>query len=640
VVCSWHTDAEAAAREAVTLSGRYNVYAGVNPRTSGGGKKEHTTAIISLHAELDDAKFPGGRLGILAALETLPPTLLIDSGGGVHARWDLAVPLRLDGTPAARAATIARVENLMRRIYRFLGGDADPVQDVSRILRIPGTLNHKPEYGTPRPVSLIAHTPERRYDLDALDALLPALPVTPRTTPPVHRGHPPVSTDDRAVLDHARAAKNGAKFARLHDAGDTSGYASHSEARQALCSLLAFWCEHDQAQCARLFETSALYREDKWPRERDRVLEIAYSRGDFYRWPAPAARVPLSILDTPPIADDGVDYLAMPHDALARLAAELAAVAAERGRRLDAIDTLLLCAEMSETEKVTAYAVVKTAAVAQERQPDAAPTHKIVVNQKAIAGDIGLSRQTIGKKLQIWSGQGYMGKETRGTGRFTKEGREIKETVLSLPGRSLTDNLAMASTWHRPPDAKRHGGNGNRCPQCASTEIKTTIETKTVKTTTRSCASCGHVHKQNSRTVGKPTTTYSFSDDTTPPMLDLAAMRGHTVSILDTPPIPPAPDRDRARRTPRVSILDTPPVATLPPRTCGTPDKFATPPPAGTLSGVDSPPAPPVASWDGTHPCGDCGATCYAPAGTVPRCLPCTRGRPADHWGDVAAGDD
>ncbi len=541
VVCSWHTDAEAAAREAVTLSGRYNVYAGVNPRTSGGGKKEHTTAIISLHAELDDAKFPGGRLGILAALETLPPTLLIDSGGGVHARWDLAVPLRLDGTPAARAATIARVENLMRRIYRFLGGDADPVQDVSRILRIPGTLNHKPEYGTPRPVSLIAHTPERRYDLDALDALLPALPVTPRTTPPVHRGHPPVSTDDRAVLDHARAAKNGAKFARLHDAGDTSGYASHSEARQALCSLLAFWCEHDQAQCARLFETSALYREDKWPRERDRVLEIAYSRGDFYRWPAPAARVPLSILDTPPIADDGVDYLAMPHDALARLAAELAAVAAERGRRLDAIDTLLLCAEMSETEKVTAYAVVKTAAVAQERQPDAAPTHKIVVNQKAIAGDIGLSRQTIGKKLQIWSGQGYMGKETRGTGRFTKEGREIKETVLSLPGRSLTDNLAMASTWHRPPDAKRHGGNGNRCPQCASTEIKTTIETKTVKTTTRSCASCGHVHKQNSRTVGKPTTTYSFSDDTTPPMLDLAAMRGHTVSILDTPPDPARP---------------------------------------------------------------------------------------------------
>jgi hypothetical protein len=662
-VRSWHTDAEAAAREAVALSGRYNVYAGVNPRTSGGGKKEHTTAIISLHAELDDAKFPGGRLGILAALETLPPTLLIDSGGGVHARWDLAVPLRLDGTPAARAATIARVENLMRRIYRFLGGDADPVQDVSRILRIPGTLNHKPEYGTPRPVSLIAHTPERRYDLDALDALLPALPVAQPQTPPVQRGHRPVSAvsaDDRAVLDHARAAKNGAKFVGLHDSGDVSGHKSHSEARQALCSMLAFWCEHDQAQWERLFQGSALYREDKWPRERDKVLEIAYTRGDFYRWPAADARVPLSKMDIPAASATPVDYLAMPHDALARHAAELADLAAERGRRLDYIDDLLLCPEMSETEKVTAYVVIKAGARAQAGIPEDAPTNALVVSQKAIACDTGLSRQTIGKKLKTWSAQEYMRKETRGTGRFTKDGAELRETVIYLPGRTLTDNLAMASTWHRPPDAKRHGGNGNRCPQCDGTRIKTTIETKTVTTTIRSCDDCGHVHTQNSRTIGKPTTTYSYSDDTTPPMLDLAAMRGGTTSKMDTPPIPPAPDRDRARRTPRVSILDTRPVATLPPRTCGTPDKFATPPPAGTQSSVDSPPTPPIASWDGTHPCRDCGATCYAPAGMVPRCLPCPRARPADpggvmshptpvgqqktaatpSWDAVAAGDD
>ncbi len=407
--------------------------------------------------------------------------------------------------------------------------------------------------------------------------------------------------------------------------------------------MIAFWCSGDRDQCARLFQGSALYREDKWPRERDKVLEIAYSRGDFYRWPAPDARVPLSILDSAPVVAGGVaDYLAMPHDALARLAAELAAVAAERGRRLDAIDDLLLCAEMSETEKVTAYAVVKTAAVAQGRQPDAAPTHKIVVNQKAIAGDIGLSRQTIGKKLQIWSGQGYMGKETRGTGRFTKEGREIKETVLSLPGRSLTDNLAMASTWHRPPDAKRHGGNGNRCPQCAGTTIKTEIETKTVVTKTRRCADCGYIHTQPRRMVGKPTTTYSFSDDTTPPMLDLAAMRGHTVSKMDTPPIPPAPDRDRARRGRGRRAPVAPPVAPLTPPPCGTSVQPATPPrcknAANPVFGCVSPPAPPVASWDGTHPCRDCGATGYARSGTVPRCLPCTRGRPDEPWGDVAAG--
>ncbi len=42
-----------------------------------------------------------------------------------------------------------------------------------------------------------------------------------------------------------------------------------------------------------------------------------------------------------------------------------------------------------------------------------------------------------------------------------------------------------------------------------------------------------------------------------------------------------------------------------------------------------------VAGWAGTHLCGDCGATCYALAGTTPRCLPCQRGR--DAGGDVAS---
>ncbi len=395
------------------------------------------------------------------------------------------------------------------------------------------TINGNPGPGASRQFA------ERQAELDAWHAEIfpPPAPITPR----VHRGHTPVSTDDRAVLDHARAAKNGAKFARLYDAGDTGGYASHSEARQALCSLLAFWCEGDQTQCERLFQGSALYREDKWPRERDKVLDIAYSRGDFYRWPATDARVPLSKMDTLPIADDGVDYRAMPHDDLARLAADLAAVAAERGRRLDAIDDLLLCPEMSETEKVTAYVVIKAGARAQGGIPEDAPTNALVVSQKAIACDTGLSRQTIGKKLKTWSAQEYMRKETRGTGRYTKDGAELRETVIYLPGRTLTDNLAMASSWHRPPDAKRHGGNGNRCPKCDGTTIKTTIETKTVKTTIRSCDDCGHVHSQTGRTIGKPTTTYSYSDDTTPPMLDRAAMRGGTVSKMDTPPDPARP---------------------------------------------------------------------------------------------------
>src|SRR5262249_40537593 len=64
--------------------------------------------------------------------------------------------------------------------------------------------------------------------------------------------------DAATVLARARAAKNGAKFARLFD-GDWSDYASQSEADMALCMMLAFWCSGDPARIDQLFRRSGLY---------------------------------------------------------------------------------------------------------------------------------------------------------------------------------------------------------------------------------------------------------------------------------------------------------------------------------------------------------------------------------------------
>jgi ssDNA-binding Zn-finger/Zn-ribbon topoisomerase 1 len=434
------------------------------------------------------------------------------------------------------------------------------------------TINGNPGPGASR------HFAERQAELDDWHAALFPAP-TPQP-PPVHRGHPPVSADDRAVLDHARAAKNGAKFARLYDAGDTSGHTSHSEARQAICSLLAFWCEHDQDQCARLFQGSALCREDKWPRERERVLALAYSRGDFYRWPARQERVPLSTLDTPPVAGALAEYLAMPHDTLAQLAADQAAAIAERDRRLDALDELLTSKDMLPVDRIVAYGVVKAGAVAQRQQTGDEPTRDLVVNQKAIACAINVSRQTVGGKLRQWGDQGHLGKATRPTGQRAKAGDELLETVIQLPARSLTDNIMCAATWTRPPDAPHVGGNGNRCPKCNGATTKKAIETKTIETTTLSCADCGHVHTQTQRTIGRPTTTYSFSDDTTPPVLDLAAIRGtRGVASVDTPPVAESTPKD----------CDTGVHPATPPRGVAVPDRPEPPPLdpaiAGNLAG-------------------------------------------------------
>src|SRR5215208_1420458 len=78
-------------------------------------------------------------------------------------------------------------------------------------------------------------------------------------------GHQRELTDEQ-VISLARSAKNAAKFEALWQ-GDISGYASHSEADQALVSLLAFYTQ-DENQLDSLYRQSALCRE-KWLKRSD-----------------------------------------------------------------------------------------------------------------------------------------------------------------------------------------------------------------------------------------------------------------------------------------------------------------------------------------------------------------------------------
>jgi putative DNA primase/helicase len=69
--------------------------------------------------------------------------------------------------------------------------------------------------------------------------------------------------DDEELLERARRARTGARFRQLYDRGDTSRYASQSEADFALLNALIFWTAGDRERIIRLFRASALYREDK-----------------------------------------------------------------------------------------------------------------------------------------------------------------------------------------------------------------------------------------------------------------------------------------------------------------------------------------------------------------------------------------
>lgn len=87
---------------------------------------------------------------------------------------------------------------------------------------------------------------------------------------------PPVSVDDRNLIDRASQASNGDKFRRLWSGRWDGDYASQSEAEQALCNLLAFWTGKDRDRIDRLFRQSGLMRE-KWERQdyRERTIRAA-----------------------------------------------------------------------------------------------------------------------------------------------------------------------------------------------------------------------------------------------------------------------------------------------------------------------------------------------------------------------------
>lgn len=104
----------------------------------------------------------------------------------------------------------------------------------------------------------------------ALDALADALALeadAAKPSKPARSGGAPsvaISQDDTDVLNHARAASNGAAFIALFDRGDVGQYAGdESRADAALCAMLAFYTRKDAAQIDRLFRRSALMRE-KW----------------------------------------------------------------------------------------------------------------------------------------------------------------------------------------------------------------------------------------------------------------------------------------------------------------------------------------------------------------------------------------
>lgn len=139
---------------ALPLAETHNVYFGVATRHERRGGKESCAWVGAVWAEVDFGSHPAPWELIERVDAFRWPTLLVHSGGGVHAYWKLKLPVPAD--PADR------IEGRLRGICQAVGGDP-AATDVCRVLRLAGTFNHKPEriaeYGGPAPVRLLRAAP-------------------------------------------------------------------------------------------------------------------------------------------------------------------------------------------------------------------------------------------------------------------------------------------------------------------------------------------------------------------------------------------------------------------------------------------------------------------------------------------------
>ena len=164
----WITRFDQVNRDVRELARSEDVYTGVglantNARTTQEKrvKAHNVSGIAGLWADIDIAhpvhqkeNLPPDMATALDLLDNLyyEPTLIVNSGHGVQAWWLFSEPWIFDGPEdrmqAQRLSQWWHRENV-ESAMRQEGYAADPVHDLSRLLRIPGTMNHKETEPTP-----------------------------------------------------------------------------------------------------------------------------------------------------------------------------------------------------------------------------------------------------------------------------------------------------------------------------------------------------------------------------------------------------------------------------------------------------------------------------------------------------------
>ncbi len=146
----------------------FGIYLGVNPRrTYGGGKDADVLLARALFVDFDGGCTVAAALAKIGAAGLPEPTIVLESGHGVHVYWKLDRPIQ----------DMKLFREHQRGLIQLLGSDP-AIHDPPRVMRLPGFMNTKEPAA---PTKLVSCVPDRVYAIDRFpmppEPALPAIAV-------------------------------------------------------------------------------------------------------------------------------------------------------------------------------------------------------------------------------------------------------------------------------------------------------------------------------------------------------------------------------------------------------------------------------------------------------------------------------
>ena len=274
----FYSSTDSAAQRAIELRSQgKEVYFGVNPRMNQGGTKKNVEWVSTFHAEVDYGKDGHKKASPHAtydeALEAIcrfafEPSAITHSGGGFHCYWVLSRPINV------KEIGVKEIESINKKLSTLIGGDPG-TQDISRVLRVPGTFNFKMS-DNPRPVTLIANS-GKTYELDDFEDL-----ASPDTRP--------FDTPDGAIPVRANTVNNAGmnpadidrlpvseRIKNLIKYGNDGTYASRSDADFAVILALTN-CGRSESDIKQVFLTRKIGEKFLEHPSRDEYLQYSIEK--------------------------------------------------------------------------------------------------------------------------------------------------------------------------------------------------------------------------------------------------------------------------------------------------------------------------------------------------------------------------